>query len=75
MNAREDAKQEAKPEGDGMTEALKRRQDRPAAIQATKERLEAQARELDDAPGRKPDEVCNPKGVPPYKRAYGEPEE
>ncbi len=75
VNAQEDAKQEAEPEGDGIPEALKRRQDRLAAIQAAKERLEAQAREFDDARGRKPDEVRNPKGGVPYKRAYGEPEE
>ncbi len=38
VNAHEDAKQEAEPEGDGIPEALKRRQERLAAIQAAKER-------------------------------------
>ena len=36
--------------------------------------LEAAARAADDARGRQPGQDRNPKGGPPYKRAYGEPD-
>ena len=47
---------------------------RLAAIRAAKSRLEAQQRAADDARGRQPDQDRNPKGGPPYKRSYGEPD-
>ena len=53
---------------------LRRREDRLAAIRAAKSRLEAQQRAADDARGRQPDQDRNPKGGPPYKRSYGEPD-
>ena len=53
---------------------LRRREERLAAIRAAKARLEAAARAADDARGRQPGQDRNPKGGPPYKRAYGEPD-
>ena len=54
---------------------MSRREDRLAAIQAAKQRLEAAQRAADDERGRKPGQERNPKGGQPYKRDYGEPEE
>ena len=54
---------------------MRRREARLAAIREAKERLEAAARAADDARGRQPGQDRNPKGGPPYKRAYGEPDE
>ena len=48
---------------------------RANAIRAAKSRLEAQQRAADDARGRQRDQDRNPKGGPPYTRAYGEPDE
>ncbi len=59
---------------DELPEELKRREDRLAAIRAARARLEAEARERDDARGREPEWDRNPKGGSPYKLAYGEPE-
>ena len=61
--------------GDELPEELRRREDRLAAIEAAKQRLEAAQREADDERGRKPGQERNPKGGRPYKRAYGEVEE
>ena len=58
-----------------MSEELRRREDRLAAIRAARERLEAAQREADDARGRQPEWKRHPKGGRPYKRAYGEPED
>jgi len=61
--------------GDELPAELRRREDRLAAIRAAKGRLEARAREADDARGRKPGQDRNPRGGRPYSRAYGEPAE
>ncbi len=61
--------------GDGQPEGLRRRKDRLSAIQAAKGRLEARAREADDARGRKPGRERNPKGGRPCSRECGEPKE
>ena len=61
--------------GDELPAELRRREARLAAIRAAKSRLEAAARAADDARGRQPGQDRNPKGGPPYKRAYGEPAE
>ena len=61
--------------GDELPEELKRREDRLAAIEEAKARLEAEQRAMDDARGRKPGQARNPKGGKPYKREYGEPDE
>ena len=61
--------------GDELPAELRRREDRLAAIEAAKARLEAKQRAADDARGRQPGQDRNPKGGPPYKRAYGEPDE
>ena len=74
IDAEEDERHGGDVRGDELPEELKRREDRLAAIRAAKARLEAEARERDDARGRKPEWDRNPKGGPPYKHAYGEPE-
>ncbi len=74
IDAAEDERYGVDVRGDEMPKELRRREDRLKAIRQAKARLEAQARERDDARGRKPGEDRNPKGGPPYKRAYGEPE-
>ncbi len=61
--------------GDELPQELRRREDRLAAIEAAKQRLEATQRAADDERGRKPGQDRNPKGGRSYKRAYGEPEE
>ncbi len=61
--------------GDELPEELRRREDRLAATEAAKQRLEAAQREADEERGRKPGQDRNPKARRPYKRAYGEPEE
>ena len=61
--------------GDELPEELRRREDRLAAIEAAKQRLEAAQRAVDDRRGRKPGQDSHPKGGQPYKRDYGEPEE
>ncbi len=60
--------------GDDLPAELRRREERLAAIRAAKARLEAKQRAADDARGRQPGQDRNPKGGPPYKRAYGEPD-
>ena len=74
-DAAEDARLGESVRGDEQPAELRRRKDRLAAIQAAKERLEARAREADDARGRKPGQDRNPKGGRPYRREYGEPKE
>ena len=74
-DAAEDAHYGEDVRGDELPEELKRREDRLAAIEAAKARLEAEQRAKDDARGRKPGQKRNPKGGRPYKREYGEPEE
>ena len=74
-DAAEDERLGESVRGDEQPEELRRRKDRLAAIQAAKGRLEARAREADDARGRKPGQDRNPKGGRPYKREYGEPKE
>ena len=71
----EDACFGAEVRGDELPAELRRREERLAAIRAAKARLEAAARAADDARGRQPGQDRNPKGGPPYKRAYGEPDE
>ena len=71
----EDACLGAEVRGDELPAALRRREERLAAIRAAKARLEAAAQAADDARGRQPGQDRNPKGGPPYKRAYGEPDE
>ena len=61
--------------GDELPQELRRREDRLAAIEAAKQRLEAAQRAADDERGRKPGQDSNPKGGRPYKRDYGEPEQ
>ena len=73
-DAEDDARFGEANRGDEVPEELRRRQTRLAAIQAAHERLEAEQRAVDDARGRKPGQDRNPKGGPPYKRAYGEPD-
>ena len=71
----EDTRLGAEVRGDELPAELRRREERLAAIQAAKARLEAEQRAADDARGRQPGQDRNPKGGPPYKRAYGEPDE
>ena len=61
--------------GDELPEELRRREDRLAAIEAAKQRLEAAQRQADDERGRQAGQQRNPKGGRAYKRAYGEVEE
>ena len=74
-DAAEDARFGADERGDDLPAELRRREDRLAAIRAAKARLAAAQRAADDARGRQPGQDRNPKGGPPYKRAYGEPDE
>ena len=55
-----------------MPKELRPRENRLAAIRAAKACLEADARDRDDAPGRKPEWDRNPKGGRPSKLKYGE---
>ena len=71
----EDARHGEEARGDEMPEELKRREDRLAAILAAKALLEEEQKAKDDARGRKLGQTRNPKGGPPYKREYGEPDE
>ena len=71
----EDSRLGAEVRGDDLPAELRRREERLAAIREAKARLEAAARAADDARGRHPGQDRNPKGSPPYKRAYGEPDE
>ena len=75
VDAAEDASLGAEVRGDDLPAELRRREERLAAIRAAKARLEAKQRAADDARGRQPGQDRNPKGGPPYKRAYGEPDE
>ena len=74
-DAAEDARLGADERGDDLPSELRRREDRLAAIRSAKARLEAAQRAADDARGRQPGQDRNSKGGPPYKRAYGEPDE
>ncbi len=71
----EDARLGAEVRGDDLPAELRRREARLAAIRAAKARLEAKQRAADDARGRQPGQDRNPKGGPPYQRAYGEPDD
>ena len=74
-DAAEDVELGTAARGDELPAELRRREDRLAAIRAAKARLEAAQRSADAARGRQPGQARNPKGGPPYKRAYGEPDE
>ena len=74
-DAAEDVQLGTAVRGDELPAELRRREDRLAAIRAAKARLEAAQRSADAARGRQPGQARNPKGGPPYKRAYGEPDE
>ena len=71
----EDARLGPEVRGDDLPTELRRREARLEAIREAKARLEAAARAADDARGRQPGQDRNPKGGPPYKREYGEPDE
>ena len=71
----EDERYGEEARGDELPDELKRREDRLAAIRAAKALLEEEQKAKDDARGRKPGQTRNPKGGPPYKRKYGEPDE
>ena len=71
----EDSRLGAEVRGDDLPAELRRREARLAAIREAAARLEAAARAADAARGRQPGQDRNPKGGPPYKRAYGEPDE
>ena len=71
----EDSRLGADVRGDDLPAELRRREERLAAIREAKARLAAAARAANDARGRQPGQDRNPKGGPPYKRAYGEPDE
>ena len=74
VDAEEDERYGEEVGGDELPEERQRREKWLAAIEEAKERLEAAQRAADDARGRKPGQDRNPKGGPPYKRAYGEPD-
>ena len=74
VDAAEDACHGKDARGDELSDELKRREDRLAAIREAKELLEAMQREADDARGRKPGQKRNSKGGRPYKNEYGEPD-
>ena len=74
VDAEEDERYGEEVGGDELPEERQRREKWLAAIEEAKERLEAAQRAADDARGRKPGQDHNPKGGPPYKRAYGEPD-
>ena len=74
VDAEEDERYGDQVRGDELPAELERREQRLAAIQEAKERLEAAQREADDARGRKPGQDRNRKGGRPYKRDYGEPD-
>ena len=74
VDAEEDAFHGKDARGDELSDELRRREDRLAAIREAKERLEAMQREADDARGRRPGQKRNPKGGRPYKKEYGEPD-
>ena len=61
--------------GGELPEELRRREDRLAAIEAAKQRLEAAQRGANHEQRRKPGQERHPKGGRSYKRDYGEPEE
>ena len=72
----EDERYGEEARGDELPDELKRREDRLAAIREAKARLEEEQRAADDA--RRPQagtDASDPKGGPPYKRKYGEPDE
>ena len=71
-DAAEDARYGEDARGDELPEELKRREDRLAAIQAAKARLEAEQSAMDDARGRKPGQKRNPKGGQPYNPLRGD---
>jgi len=74
VDAEEDERYGEPVRGDELPAELQRREQRLAAIEQAKARLEAAQRAVDDARGRQPGQDRNPKGGRPYKRAYGEPE-
>ena len=74
VGADEDAELGEAVRGDGLPDALKRREARLAAIQAAKARLEAEQRVRDRERSCPPDQDRNPKGARPYKHRFGEPE-
>ena len=74
VDAEEDERYGEEMRGDELPEELRRRENRLAAIEEAKGRLEAAQRAADDARGRKPGQDRNPKGGQRYKRDYGEPD-
>ena len=60
--------------GDELPDEIARRETRLETLRAARARLEARQRAMDDKTGRTPGEDRNPRGGPPYKRAYGEPD-
>jgi transposase len=73
----EDERYGSEGRGDDIPQELARRENRLAAIQAAKQRLQKRQQEADDEKGRKPgdDEPGSGKAGKPYKRRYGVPEE
>ena len=65
VDEEEDARYGEQARGDELAAELERREQRLAAIQEAKERLEAAQREADDARGRKPGQNRNRKGGDP----------
>ena len=73
----EDEQYGSEGRGDELPQELARREDRLAAIQAAKQRLEKRQKEADDDKGREPGDhkPGGGKAGKPYKRPYGVPEE
>ena len=73
----EDEKYGSESRGDDIPQELARREDRLAAIQAAKQRLEQRQKEADNEKKREPGDHKPGSGKPgkPFKRPYGVPEE
>ena len=74
VDAQEDERHGDQVRGDELPWELQRREQRLAAIQEAKARLEAAQRAADDARGRKPGQDRPGGGGRAYKRGYGEPD-
>ncbi len=73
-DAEEDERLGEEVRGDELPAELARREKRLEAIRAAQARLEAAARERDDARNRKPGQDRPARGGRPYKLGYGEPD-
>ncbi len=73
-DAEEDERLGEEVRGDELPAELARREERLEAIRAAQARLEAAARERDDARNRKPGQDRPARGGRPYKLGYGEPD-